>query len=146
MMSVNLVKWSTLTLAVPVVIGGTIGILTGTSSAALLSALGWATGWRESHGWMLLLLPVGGLLSGLIYHYLGRSVEAGNNLILEEIHDPQAVIPLRMVPLVLVGTTLAHLFGASVGREGTAVQMGAAVADAVSGSIRHRCQQFQLYG
>jgi H+/Cl- antiporter ClcA len=110
-------------------IGCMIGILTGTASAALLATLEWATAWRESHRWILWLLPLGGLSSGLIYDYLGRSVEAGNNLLLDEIHDPQAVIPLRMAPLGLVGTTISHLFGASAGREGTAVQMGAALAD-----------------
>jgi H+/Cl- antiporter ClcA len=117
-------------------IGCAIGFLTGTASAALLAALEWATLWRESHqsiGW---LLPLGGLSSGLIYHYCGRSVEAGNNLLLAEIHDPQAVIPLRMAPLVLLGTTIAHLFGASVGREGTALQMGAALADRLTPLLR----------
>jgi H+/Cl- antiporter ClcA len=127
----NLVKWLS--------IGCLIGILTGTSSAVLLATLDWATDWRESHHWMLMLLPLGGLLSGLIYHYLGRSVEAGNNLLLEEIHDPQTVIPLRMALLVLVGTTISHLFGASVGREGTAVQMGGALADRLT-------QLFRLHG
>jgi H+/Cl- antiporter ClcA len=117
----DLVKW--------LLISVTIGILTGTSSAVLLATLDWATGWREAHRWMVMLLPVGGLLSGLIYHYLGKSVEAGNNLLLEEIHDPQQVIPWQMTPLVLFGTTIAHLVGASVGREGTAVQMGAAIVD-----------------
>jgi H+/Cl- antiporter ClcA len=53
----------------------------------------------------------------------GRDVEAGNNLILEEVHSPAKVIPLRMAPLVFIGTVISHLFGASVGREGTAVQM-----------------------
>jgi H+/Cl- antiporter ClcA len=137
--SVDLMKWIAMNLAAPAVIGCTIGILTGTSSAALLCALDWATDWRESHAWMVLLLPWGGLLSGLIYHYAGKSVEAGNNLILEEIHAPQAIIPLRMAPLVLVGTTLAHLFGASVGREGSAVQMGTAIADRLT-------QIFKLQG
>src|SRR5882724_5695885 len=33
--------------------------------------------------------------------------------------------------MVLVGTVLTHLFGGSAGREGTAVQMGASLADAV---------------
>jgi H+/Cl- antiporter ClcA len=117
----DLTKW--------LLISTIIGILTGTSSAALLAALDWATEWREAHSWVLLLLPVGGLVSGLIYYYLGKSVEAGNNLLLEEIHEPQQVIPWQMAPLVLIGTTIAHLFGASVGREGTAVQMGVAVVD-----------------
>jgi H+/Cl- antiporter ClcA len=127
----NLFRWLS--------IGCLIGILTGTSSAALLASLDWATDWRESHRWMLMLLPLGGLLSGLIYHYLGKSVEAGNNLLLEEIHDPQTVIPLRMAPLVLLGTTISHLVGASVGREVTAVQMGAALADRLT-------QLFRLHG
>ena len=33
-------------------------------------------------------------------------------------------IPLRLIPLTLFGTITTHLFGGSVGREGTAVQMG----------------------
>ena len=34
-----------------------------------------------------------------------------------------------MAPLVLLGTVLTHLFGGSAGREGTAVQMGASLAE-----------------
>ena len=112
-------------------IGCLVGILTGTTSAILLAALAWATTWRESHLWIIWLLPLGGLLSGLIYHYLGSSVEAGNNLLLEEIHNPRMTIPLRMAPLVLIGTTISHLFGGSAGREGTALQMGVALIDAL---------------
>jgi H+/Cl- antiporter ClcA len=123
-----LIKW--------LAIGCAIGILTGTSSAALLATLNWATGWRESHAWIVLLLPLGGLSSGLIYHYFGRSVEAGNNLLLEEIHDPRSVIPLRMAPLILLGTTISHVFGASIGREGTAVQMGGSLADRLAQVLR----------
>jgi H+/Cl- antiporter ClcA len=124
----DLVKWLSISV--------TIGILTGTSSAALLAGVDWATGWREAHSWLLLLLPIGGLLSGLLYYYLGKSVEAGNNLLLEEIHNPNQVIPWQMAPLVFLGTIIAHLFGASVGREGTAVQMGVAVVDRLTPLLR----------
>jgi H+/Cl- antiporter ClcA len=117
-------------------IGSIVGVLAGTAAATLLAALEWATAWREAHQWTIWLLPLGGLLSGLMYHYWGQSIEAGNNLLLEEIHAPQAAIPLRMAPLVLLGTTIAHLFGASVGREGTAVQMGGALADLVAQLFR----------
>ncbi|MGM3304590.1 voltage-gated chloride channel family protein [Anabaena sp. WFMT] len=106
-----------------------IGILAGTASAALLSSLEWATNWRESHQWIIAFLPIGGFISGWIYHCFGRNVEAGNNLLLEEIHNPKNIIPFRMAPLVLLGTDLTHLFGGSAGREGTALQMGASLAD-----------------
>ncbi len=41
-----------------------------------------------------------------------------------------------MAPLVLLGTIGSHLFGASVGREGTAVQMGGSLADQLSPLFR----------
>lgn len=53
-----------------------------------------------------------------------------SNLIIDTIHDDGYEIPLRMVPMVLAGTVLTHLFGGSAGREGTAVQIGASLADA----------------
>ena len=113
-----------------------IGLLAGTASACFLAALAWATEWRELHPWMVWWLPVGGLLIGLMYHYLAGRAEKGNNLILDEIHQPQHTLPLRMVPLVLLGTVLTHLFGGSAGREGTAVQMGGTLTDQLVRPLR----------
>jgi len=105
------------------------GVLIGSASAFFLTALQWVTDYREANLWIISLLPVGGLLIGYTYHYLGKSVVKGNNLLLEEVHSPKNIIPLRMAPLVLFGTLVTHLFGGSAGREGTAVQMGGAIAD-----------------
>lgn len=77
-----------------------------------------------------------GFSVGWVYLRYGSRVEAGNNLILEEIHHPAQVIPLRMAPLVFISTVISHLFGASVGREGTAVQMGASIADQFTALLR----------
>ncbi|UXP31819.1 voltage-gated chloride channel family protein [Reichenbachiella agarivorans] len=106
-----------------------IGSLVGSISAFFLYSLDWATNWRESNLWIIALLPLGGFIIGLSYHLYGNSVVKGNNLLLEESHSPSKMIPFRMVPLVLFGTILTHLFGGSAGREGTAVQMGGAIAD-----------------
>lgn len=107
----------------------TLGVIVGSVSAFFLLSLDWATTWRESHVWIIALLPVGGFIIGLTYHLLGNSVVKGNNLLLEELHSPKKIIPFRMAPLVLFGTILTHLFGGSAGREGTAVQIGGAIAD-----------------
>ena len=74
-------------------------------------------------------MPFAGLLVVYLYFQFGRSVERGNNLLIEEIHEPKAVIPFRMVPLIFAGTVITHLFGGSAGREGTAVQMAGALSD-----------------
>ncbi len=106
-----------------------VAALAGSASALFLFALDWATHTREANRWLIWGLPAVGFCVGWLYLKFGQHVEAGNNLLIDEIHDPKKVVPLRMAPLVLGGTVLSHLFGASVGREGTAVQMGGALAD-----------------
>ena len=124
----QLIKWLSISFVV--------GILAGTASGALLASLEWATQVRESHVWIIAFLPLAGFFSGWIYHRFGIRVEAGNNLLLEEIHNPKDIIPFRMAPLVLLGTVLTHLFGGSAGREGTALQMGASLADQLTKLLR----------
>ncbi|MBQ0217531.1 voltage-gated chloride channel family protein [Alcaligenes faecalis] len=113
-----------------------IAVLAGSASAFFLFSLEQATFWRIQHAWLIWLLPLAGLAVGWVYERVGQSVNAGNNLLIEEIHDPKKVVPLRMAPLVLGGTVISHLFGASVGREGTAVQMGAALSDQLTHVFR----------
>jgi H+/Cl- antiporter ClcA len=90
------------------------------------------------------LLPLAGFGVGWIYLHVGSSVEAGNNLLIDEIHDPKNVVPLRLAPLILCSTIVSHLFGASVGREGTAVQMGGALADQLTHVFRLRREDRSL--
>ena len=109
-----------------------IGLFSGSASAFFLVALEWVTQIREYNNWIIWLLPIGGLIIGLVYHYYGASVTKGNNLLLEEYENPQQPVPFKMAPLVLIGTLITHVVGGSAGREGTAVQMGGAIADQFS--------------
>ncbi|MBB6329495.1 H+/Cl- antiporter ClcA [Chryseobacterium sediminis] len=106
-----------------------IGALVGTASAGFLQSLEWATNFRESHLWLIVFLPVAGFLIGLLYYYFGKDVEAGNNLLIDTIHEPKGIIPFKMAPFVYLGTMATHFFGGSAGREGTALQMAGAIAD-----------------
>ncbi len=115
------IKW----LFLSILIGG----LAGSASALLLVSLEWATQYRETNIWIISLLPIGGFMVGALYHYWGKDVVKGNNQLIEEYHHPERVIPFKMAPLVLIGTVITHLFGGSAGREGSAVQMGGAIAD-----------------
>jgi H+/Cl- antiporter ClcA/PII-like signaling protein len=126
-LSLYIVKW--FVLAVPV------GLVVGCACALFLWSLERATQARFEQPWLLYLLPVAGAGIGWLYWAFGRSVEAGNNLIVDEIHEPGGGVPLRMAPLVLVGTVVTHLFGGSAGREGTAVQMGGSLASGLTQAL-----------
>jgi chloride channel protein, CIC family len=124
------------TLVLWLALGALIGVLCGAASALFLFALQRATDFRTSHELIVYSLPVAGALIGVVYQRFGRSIAGGSNLIIDTIHDGGPRLPLRMAPMVLVGTVLTHLFGGSAGREGTAVQMGASLADAVSHQLK----------
>lgn len=124
----NLLKW----LFVSTVIGTCIGI----ASAIFLISLDRVTNFRETHLWLIALLPVGGFAIGWIYMRFGKSFEAGNNLLIDTIHQPLEIIPFRMAPFIYFGTMVTHLFGGSAGREGTALQMAGAIADQFSKPFR----------
>ncbi|MBX7193617.1 MAG: chloride channel protein [Sandaracinaceae bacterium] len=113
-------------------LGAAVGVVCGAASALFLWLLEVVTTFRGEHEAIVFALPLAGLAIGWIYERWGHSIKAGNSLVIDTIHDDGPEIPLRMAPMVLVGTVLTHLFGGSAGREGTAVQMGASLADALS--------------
>ena len=120
-MLVYLFKW--------LLVSAVTGAIIGSASALLLVSLEWVTYYRESHLWIIALLPLAGLLIGVMYHYLAGTAARGNNFLIEEICSHHDIIPFKMAPLVYIGTVLTHLFGGSAGREGTGVQMGGAIAE-----------------
>ncbi len=123
-----------------------ISIATGSLVALFLWLLDWATTARWQHLWLIFLLPFAGLLITFLYKTYGKNSEAGNNLIMDEIHKPGGGIPFRMAPLVLFSTIITHLFGGSAGREGTAVQMGGSIAALFSKwyKLKHRDKRVLL--
>lgn len=112
-----------------IALGAVAGVLCGLSSALFLWLLERATEFREGHEVIVYALPVAGLVIGAIYERFGSTIKGGNNLVIDTVHDAGPELPLRMAPMVLIGTVLTHVFGGSAGREGTAVQMGASLTD-----------------
>jgi len=117
-------------------LGSLVGVLCGAASALFLWLLDGATEFRDGDERIVYALPIAGLVIGWVYERFGQAIKAGNNLVIDTIHDEGPEIPLRMAPMVLIGTVLTHVFGGSAGREGTAVQMGASITDWVSHRLR----------
>jgi H+/Cl- antiporter ClcA len=125
-----LLKWVFLSLLV--------GTLVGSASAGFLVSLDFITNFREQNRWIIVFLPIAGFVVGYVYYTFGKNAEAGNNLLLDTLHEPATSqrIPFRMAVFVYLGTLITHLFGGSAGREGTALQMAGAISDQLSKPFR----------
>lgn len=126
------------------ILGGTVGVLSGTASAIFLIILAWATNIRLENTLLVFLLPAAGFIVGWVYYRFAGTASQGNNLVIEEVNSSQSQIPLRMAPLILFGTVMTHLFGGSAGREGTAIQMGASLADSLQRRLHLSSQDRRL--
>ncbi|MGY5453485.1 voltage-gated chloride channel family protein [Agarivorans sp. MS3-6] len=121
-----------------------MAIAVGTLNAMFLWLLDYASHTRAAKPYLLYFLPFAGIAVVFVYRRFGKNAELGNNLIIDEIHQPGAGIPLRMAPLVLFSTVVTHLFGGSAGREGTAVQIGGACSAAYGKWFKLNGRDYQI--
>ncbi len=112
------VKWLLLATLMGVV-GGVIG-------AIFHKCLEIVTETRESNLWLILLLPIAGLLITLLYQPFRGKGKLNTNRVLDAVETDERV-PFTLSPLIFVSTLLTHLFGGSVGREGAALQLGGSI-------------------
>lgn len=105
------------------------GVAVGVIDTIFGRGLLWLSDFRTAHyRYLLPFLPAAGLLIVWMYHRFSEESLKGMTLVLETGQKKRKSIPLALVPLVIVGTWLTHLFGGSAGREGVAVQIGAAIS------------------
>lgn len=122
-----------------------LGCLIGVASACFLASIDITTKWRFSYPWLLYLLPLSGLMQSSLYHLFARvtpgSSAYGVDFVIEQVHSPnarkgRAHVPWRMGWLAWLGTCLSHVCGASVGREGTGLQLAASIGGWYASMLR----------
>ncbi len=111
------------------------GIIVGLVSSAFYYVLSWTNDVRTTNPQIIYLLPIAGLAIVALYHIMKNDNDGGTNLVISAIHSGDR-IPLRMAPSIFLSTTLTHLFGGSVGREGAALQIGGSIGNALGGLFR----------
>ena len=106
-----------------------VSLVVGAAGAGFLHALEAVTRLYQSTPWLIVSLPFIGLLTIWLYKGPLKASAGGVKTLLAQIKAPTSPIPATMGPAIIGTTLLSHLGGASVGREGTALQMGGAIAD-----------------
>ena len=112
-----LLKWT--------LVGGLVGLVGGAVGSLFHLGVDYGTHMRESHPWILYLLPAAGLVIVGLYK-LCRVEGKGTNAVIESVHFG-ADVPALLVPVIFVSTVLTHLCGGSAGREGAALQIGGGI-------------------
>ena len=108
-----------------------MGALGGVLGALFHHSLHYVTHLRLEHTWLVLLLPIGGLLSVAWYRLLKLNKNRGTNEIIDAVLDGEELKP-QIAPGIFGAAMLTHLFGGSAGREGAALQLGGSAASALS--------------
>ena len=122
----KILKNYTITILLSIIIGALCGLI----GSFFSKSVGFVTDLRIQNNWLLYLLPIGGLLSIGIYK-LCRVKSIGTTNVFDCVRTEQNLPPLLAVAIFL-GTCISHLFGASSGREGAALQIGGGVANTFS--------------
>ncbi len=104
-----------------------VGVTCGLVGAMFVKAIAFVTNIRENNSWVLYLLPVFGLVVAVLYKEF-KIEGTGTNHIIKSVRTDKRVSPLLGVA-VFLGTILSHFGGASVGREGAALQLGGSIGE-----------------
>lgn len=89
-----------------------IGFVVGGFSTLFAFCLRKVTEFRTDNPWMILLLPLAGVLVVFLYSIFKYKNDKGTNLVLSTIHA-EAELPFKMAPLIFISTIITHLFGGS---------------------------------
>jgi H+/Cl- antiporter ClcA len=101
-----------------------------------LKAVHWSTGLGTDWPWRVLLLPVGGLLTGWIVHRFAPEAGGhGTEAVIRSIHERFGKIRATVVPVKLLATVITLGVGGSAGKEGPAAQIGSGIASLISDAL-----------
>lgn len=104
------------------------GVVLGLVCAFFSYCLRTVINYRTENWYIIIFLPVAGLLIVAFYQALGSQKDKGTNLVLQSINQGDD-IPIKMTPLILLSTVITHMYGGSAGREGAALQIGGSVGN-----------------
>lgn len=114
-----------------------VGILAGTVDVIFGEVLIRLTEFRDRNPVKLIpFLPIAGVIIMTLYKKLSEESLKGMTAVFKTGHGDLDKLPGLLVPLVIISTWITHLFGGSAGREGVAVQLGAAIAHAIGRKLR----------
>ena len=123
----RLVKWT--------LVAAIVGILGGIFGSLFHMSIDYVTDFRTDNGWIIFLLPLGGLAITGMYRLFKKQGGIDTNRVIDAVRTEEKV-PVAMAPLIFIGTVITHLLGGSAGREGAALQLGGSIGYSLGRAFR----------
>lgn len=119
---ITFIKW--------IFIASITGALGGGIGSLFHISVEYATKFRQENDWIILMLPLGGIIIVFLYKLLNKTEDMGTNLVINSVRT-DGKVPFVMAPLIFISTVITHLCGGSAGREGAALQLGGSIGSQV---------------
>lgn len=116
-------------------LAGLAGLACGGAGAAFTWCVAQAAALRAAHPWLLFCMPIAGLVIVWSYRAAGLENDSGTNRIIASVRG-ETRPPVRLAPLIFLGSVLTHLTGGSAGREGAALQIGGSLSEGIGRMLR----------
>ena len=116
-------------------LAGLAGAACGLAGAAFTWCVAQAAALRAAHPWLLFFMPLAGLAIVWSYRAAGMENDSGTNQIIASVRGGERP-PVRLAPLIFLGSVLTHLTGGSAGREGAALQIGGSISAGIGRLLR----------
>ncbi len=104
-------------------LGSLVGAAGGLIGGGFANLIEFFTAYYRAHSYMMGILPFSGLLIVFLYEKFHEFNNSGTNMVITAIHNNER-IHRRNGFLIFGATILSHMGGASVGKEGAALQIG----------------------
>lgn len=112
-----------------------MGLVCGPAGAVFHHCIAWASSLRSQHDFVILLMPLGGVLIVFLYKLCRMEAGMGTNQVISSIRSKEK-LPILMAPLIFIATVISQLVGASTGREGAALQVGGSIGSFLGRRLR----------
>ena len=126
------------------ILGSGTGALIGVVVTYFLKLLFWSI--QVTATWplwvILMALPAGGLVTGLLIHYGAPDAAGhGTEAVIRAVHKESGKIKWQVAPIKALATITTIAVGGSAGKEGPSAQIGAAVASALADLLQFSAAQ-----
>ncbi len=113
--------------------GLSCGVIVGVIASIFALGINGAASLRAAHPQVIFAMPLAAVVICFFYERFDRS-EGTDTILMAARQDEE--VPANLAPLIFGSTILSHFVGASVGREGAALQMGGCIGDQMGKTLR----------